>query len=99
MSVVRERMSDRLTRERLALEVRRARGPFAVWSGIDPGNLPAATLDHRVRPRQVQSRERRTGTRGERGHPGGPESRSAIPGSACGAQSNGSFHKAVESLC
>lgn len=41
---VRERITDRLTRERLGLEVRRSRGPFLWWILLLAGALVAFTL-------------------------------------------------------
>jgi virulence factor Mce-like protein len=44
VSAVRERISERLTRERLALEVHRARVPFALWLGLLAGAVLAFAL-------------------------------------------------------
>jgi len=44
MSAVRERISERLTRERLTLEVKRARVPFALWLALLAGALLAFAL-------------------------------------------------------
>jgi ABC-type transporter Mla subunit MlaD len=44
VSAVRERISERLTRERLALELRRARTPFVLWIALLAGAVLAFAL-------------------------------------------------------